>query len=370
MCAAFLLMVGGAGLIAPAASAQPVGSVVSTQTLPKAQLPSAAAHGVRILYTTRSQSGRPAKSYGAVYYPAGKAPAGGWKIFSWAHGTSGISENCAPSRSAGSERDRLEPTINKALRAGYVVTSSDYIGLGGGDQAEYLGGRSEGQSVLDMLRAARANDRQISTDWVSSGHSQGGHAALWASWLAAGYLPNFRLHGTAVFAPASNIEMLFSLFGPGFPSNKQGNALGGMALYGVDGLNVARPELHVLDYLSPRGRELAQRVKTMCVFDTVPLFTNTPVGALFSRSLSEPKIAAAFKQYLAVPTAGYGSPVRINQGTSDMVVIAPMTLKLVADMRLAGTDVNLAAYPGADHMSVLGRSNDATIDTVRAYFRS
>ena len=165
----------------PNASAAGTGTVLSRSAVPAVNLPSGAVRAVKVLYTTRDQNGRPARSTGVVYYPRGAAPAGGWKVVSWAHGTSGITAKCAPSITSGKRQDEMQPNIAGALARGYVVTATDYIGLGGGGVAEYLGGRSAAYNVIDMIRAARNVDPTIGKRWVSLGHSQGGHAVLFAA---------------------------------------------------------------------------------------------------------------------------------------------------------------------------------------------
>lgn len=355
--------------LAPPAAAATPGTVVGTELLDPSRLPWGASSGERILYDTRDQNGRPARSYGAVYYPSGKAPAGGWKVVSWAHGTSGIAEKCAPSRAPGTDRDRLEPTIRAALAAGYVVVASDYIGLGGGDRAQYLGGRSEAHSVLDMIRAARRKDPRISKDWVSVGHSQGGHAALWAAWLARRYAPDLSLHGTVALAPASHTEVMFAGFGPQLPSLPALDGLGGLALYALTGLDTARGDLHVLNYLTPTGRRLARRVESLCVFDLAPIFASTPLRALFARPLADPAMIAALRDYMAIPTSGWTTPVRVEQGSADEVVLAPLTGALVAELAAGGARVSQVTYPGADHMQVVPRSIPDTLATIAKFFR-
>ena len=44
-----------------------------------------------------------------------------------------------------------------------------------------------------------------------AGHSQGGHAALWATSLAKKYTPELKLRGTLALAPASHIGEQASL---------------------------------------------------------------------------------------------------------------------------------------------------------------
>ena len=54
----------------------------------------------KVLYHSRSIAGDDIAVSGVVVVPDGKAPAGGRPVVSWAHGTHGIADSCAPSRVA------------------------------------------------------------------------------------------------------------------------------------------------------------------------------------------------------------------------------------------------------------------------------
>src|SRR3954454_8104350 len=51
-----------------------------------------------LLYTSTGIDGKPVAVSGDVAVPKGKAPKGGWPVISWAHGTVGIADTCAPTR--------------------------------------------------------------------------------------------------------------------------------------------------------------------------------------------------------------------------------------------------------------------------------
>src|SRR3984957_1424524 len=51
----------------------------------------------RILYYTRTASGKDALASGVVLVPYGRTPKGGWPLLAWSHGTSGVARSCAPS---------------------------------------------------------------------------------------------------------------------------------------------------------------------------------------------------------------------------------------------------------------------------------
>ena len=141
-----------------------------------------------LLYRSTATNGSAIAVSGTVAIPKGTAPKGGWPVISWAHGTTGIADACAPSRSdAFGGYDHA--LLNRWLKAGYAVVRTDYEGLGTPGDHPYLIGVSEGRSVLDMVRAARKLDSNIGKRVVIAGHSQGGHAALWAASLQRKWTP-------------------------------------------------------------------------------------------------------------------------------------------------------------------------------------
>ena len=80
---------------------------------------------------------------GTVAIPKGKAPKGGWPIITWAHGTTGIADQCAPSRDSASSPAHgyiayAYPQLNGWLKAGYAVVRTDYEGLGTPGAHPYL----------------------------------------------------------------------------------------------------------------------------------------------------------------------------------------------------------------------------------------
>jgi hypothetical protein len=88
-------------------------------------------------------------------------------VISWAHGTTGVADVCAPTRDfAGTPNPTGESYINDDLnawlQAGYAVLRTDYEGLGTPGKHPNLGGTSEGRSVLDIVAAARQLDPRIS----------------------------------------------------------------------------------------------------------------------------------------------------------------------------------------------------------------
>ena len=73
-----------------------------------------------------------------------------------------------------------------------------------GELHPYLSKQSEGNAVIDAVTAARGIPAaNAGSRWISIGHSQGGHGAIFAGERAAEYAPELDLLGTVSLAPAT-----------------------------------------------------------------------------------------------------------------------------------------------------------------------
>jgi hypothetical protein len=133
------------------------------------------ARAIRILYHSKSADGRDVATSAVVLIPAGTAPPRGWPVIAWAHGTSGVAHQCAPSlmKDVYYGEEGLFPM----LRAGYAVVASDYHGLGTVGTHEYINKAAQAYDVVYSIPAARAAAPSLGRRWVVDGHSQGGLAA-------------------------------------------------------------------------------------------------------------------------------------------------------------------------------------------------
>ena len=103
-----------------------------------------------VLYTSANEKGKTTAVSGAVSIPKGKPPQRGWPVISFAHGTTGIADTCAPTRiAAGSPMaggvTYLDPQVEEWVKAGYAVVRTDYRGLGTPKEVhQYLMGQPAG----------------------------------------------------------------------------------------------------------------------------------------------------------------------------------------------------------------------------------
>ena len=105
--------------------AQP-GTLIRTEPL-GVSVPGATSY--RVLYSSQRPDGSMAVSSGMVFVSTAPAPLGGRPVVAWAHGTVGQGDACAPSRSENPLGDTAN-WLDQMMQLGWVVTTTDYTGLG------------------------------------------------------------------------------------------------------------------------------------------------------------------------------------------------------------------------------------------------
>src|SRR5690606_37318924 len=105
----------------------------------------------RIMYGSESGRGEAIAVTGVVAVPDSPPPPGGYPVVAWAHGTTGIADECAPSLVAENDQS---PLLNELLDQGWLVVATDYEGMGTPGRHPYVIGESEARSVIDSVRAA------------------------------------------------------------------------------------------------------------------------------------------------------------------------------------------------------------------------
>ncbi|TSD96652.1 lipase [Skermania sp. ID1734] len=194
----------------PGAQLLPVeqrGTIVSQQPVSDSDAYSAVPGSRATLVLYRSTSGIDGSGVqvsGTVFQPPGNPPPGGWPVVTLGHGTTGLTDNCAPSRHPDL-LGAIGPVI-AFLQRGYVVAVSDYQGLGTPGEHPYLEPNSAAYDLIDAVRAARNVIPGTSDRWAAFGISQGGQA----SWAAAGHAEDYgeglRFVGSADLSPAADLS--------------------------------------------------------------------------------------------------------------------------------------------------------------------
>lgn len=165
------------------------------------------ARAVRILYHSRDSEDQDVVTSAVILIPGGVAPAGGWPVIAWAHGTSGVARQCAPSLMKDVYYGEM---LMPMVRAGYAVVATDYSGLGTDGAHRYMDKYAQANDVIFSIPAAREAVPELGRGWVVDGHSQGGRAAWGVAEIEAkrhdsGYL------GAVAVAPGVDLGLMSSL---------------------------------------------------------------------------------------------------------------------------------------------------------------
>ena len=164
---------------------------------------------LRILYRTQRSDGSRTFSSGMVFIPDNDAAGTPRPVVAWAHGTVGLGPQCAPSRSAHPVLDIS--WVSTMLARGWVVTATDYAGLGTSGTSGYLVGDDEANDVLNSVRALQyIPSAHAGTSFAVWGHSQGGSSALFTAARAHAYAPELHLVATVASAPAAELVPLLN----------------------------------------------------------------------------------------------------------------------------------------------------------------
>ena len=305
-----------------------------------------------VLYSSRTPQGAKDAISGSISVPKGKPPKGGWPVITWAHGTTGVADACAPSRDtqgdpAGTGETYINGDLNAWLQAGYAVLRTDYEGLGTPGKHPYLVGTSEGRSVLDIVQAARQADPNISKRYLIAGHSQGGQSALFAAGLASSWQPKLKLRGTVAFAPASHILEQTSLLAVA------PNSLTALATLIVDGASTQSSAINVNQILSDEALPFYPLLQSQCLSR---LGQADELGGVSpSHLLRSGADLSAINPVLAAmnPAVKTAAPILIPQGEADTTVFPPFTSKLKDELLGLGDQVTYKTYPGTDHVGVV-----------------
>lgn len=320
----------------------------------------------RVMYKSVSITGEDIAVTGLIATPATPPPPGGYKVVDWAHGTTGMADVCAPSLDAASQLG----FVNTFLSRGWVVVATDYEGLGTPGLHPYIVGESEARGVVDIVRAARELDSDVSADYLVWGHSQGGHAAMFTLQVADDWAPELNLVGVVAGAPPSQLNLVYD-FLVNSPFKYYLLMVAGAinAAYG----DTAAP---LDEVVNDDGAALMPLLEEGCTGFLGTQTAGLDVSGLlqiqsdgtrnpFANPVWGPLIAAQDPQNFSTPSP---HPLLIIHGGSDEQ-IPTISSQLLADQLCAtGQNLERRMYPGQSHAGVIGPSMNGMIDWMSARF--
>lgn len=319
----------------------------------------AGTQGWRILYTTTRADGRADIASAIVLAPAATAPL---PLVAYAHGTTGIAPGCAPSLL--DDPFPNVPAFAALLAQGWAYVGTDYPGLGtsGGALGHlYLVGEDAARAVLDSIRAAhQLTGTTLAPRTAIWGHSQGGHAALWAGQRAASYASELHIAGIAAISPASDLPALIM-------DRRHGGFGKVLTSYVATAYAGAYPDLDAWAVFPALSRLLARDMAGRCLdvsgaafslFESwlIPragMFPDTPATAAFSARLAQ-----------NTPLGPFAAPVLIGQGEADDTVPAAVQTPYATRLCAAGATLTYRLYAGEGHVSITDPTSPLTQDLI------
>lgn len=364
---------------------QVVGAPTTLANLPDSL---AGADGQLLTYRMISAKGKPIVASALLFKPKSAAPAGGWPLVVFGHGTVGVARQCAPSvvlRSTGAWD--YAPLVASLIAQGVAVVAPDYEGLGPADLGvpeghPYLDLRSAGQA---MVLAAVAAKNTLATDlsgaWAALGHSQGGHAALAAAQfagLASQRSPGLRYLGAVAVAPASNLNLSLNTLWAGivgaqvanYPAAYSATAI--MNLYSAYLAKGSQSTPHPIDASTLFGTRMKAvydaGVGSTCLDGFLQAIKDS-IGEHAATAGATPSSYAGMMPAVINNSPRIGQLLAANepgqirlpgktllvQGSADATVLPSITQQLLATMKNKGSEVSLSLHEGnaATHSGVL-----------------
>jgi len=301
----------------------------------------------RFMYASVDNFGNVVPATAALLWPFTPKTFNGsttYPLVVWAHGTSGIDRQCAVSNLRNLQYDFR--SVFTLASNGYAVVIPDYVGLGSDQFFNYLAYKLHATDVVYSVVAAQSAFEELSKEWVSFGHSEGGGVA-WAVGERQAISPVPGFLGTIAAAP------------PPFPigttttvSNSVFTAFLAFTISHLYGLNLAAifnpVPLAALQYVQSNGGCNDAGYAAFATFTPDDIYSN------ISWPMSEP--AKQFAADYSVSGRPLGGPMLILQGSKDTVVgtVGAMT-GFNATCSAQGNNVSV------EYMSVVGQDHNPSM---------
>jgi len=317
---------------------------------PSGQLGAFVATGTRIMYRSTDARGNPIAVTGTYFEPDNPWPGKGPRpLISYAPGTQGQGNQCAPSRqfnqgihySGGLDLafNYEELFVATMVARGFAIVMTDYEGLGTPPMHTYVNRLAQGQAVLDAARAAlRMPGTSLDPHGPVAfwGYSQGGGATASAAELAPSYAPDLHVVGAYAGAPPADLKELLPY--------ADGSALVGVVGYALNSVIAAYPEEAeaIRSKLTPRGEAMLASVARQCIAQTIADFAFRHLQPYFNEDIwqlvNEEPISSLF-DLQRIGRYKPNAPVLINSNRYDPLVPWTAANQLGRDWCALGADV-------------------------------
>jgi hypothetical protein len=256
-----------------------------------------AAHAWIVMYHSRDARNRDVPVTGTVLTPTTAWTQNGPRpLLTLTVGTHGLGPQCAPSRQLVAGTENEAGKISMALRKGWGVVVTDYVGYTTGMTPSYLVGPDMAHAALDIVRAAPqvpGVGLEAGAPLLVWGYSQGGRASAWASAIQPRYAPELNLVASASGGIPTDTEA--------FVRYLNGNIGAGFGLALLVGYEVTySSQFPFSRELNAQGRAAVATAKQLCSTDLAIAFlfknfnTYFKPGRSLEQFLAQPSVAAVY----------------------------------------------------------------------------
>lgn len=314
---------------------------------------------VRILYRSTDGAGRPVVTSGVVLIPAGEAPAGGWPVIAWAHGTSGTARACAPSLMKDVYYG--DSGLWTMLKAGFAIVATDYHGLGTAGAHQYLNLDAQAHDVIYSVAAARRAVPELGARWVVDGHSQGGATAWRVATLEASLDDPDYLGAVSVSGSASLRDLI---------ENIDGSHGGQYYLtYMAFGIQASYPKFRPDQFLTARALRHYRSATTQgCWYLGYYLFSREPHESMLRPDWQHNPWVARFLHQAREGEQRLNRPILVLAGDADRTVPIAGERRVAQRACRVGSAVEFKSYPGLDHHPTMVQSVPDQLAWIRERF--
>ncbi|WP_043196746.1 lipase family protein [Pseudomonas putida] len=337
------------------------GKLLRSEPLDQAlSLPNAAS-AQRILYTSLDgiDGKTPVVVSGALFIPKGKAPAGGWPVASWGHGTVGVADICAPSWAGRSYRD--VQYLNRWLEEGYAIVATDYQGLGVPGGHPLLNNRMAAYGILDAAKAVVAGVPGLADKVLIIGQSQGGAGAFAAGAYAATYAPKLGVKGSI------GTGVIYTV-GAKNVGEQDPDKVDPALAYGFYTLLAAQqygPSIDPRDFYTDKALPLFEQARTSCLSALVSDVVGTGLTPANAKKDYQGDQLKPWLAQVSYPTLKLAQPIFIGTGAEDKTPAAATQVALMQDACKAGSVVQGHLYKGLGHSETVNASLKDSIPFAR-----
>ncbi len=326
--------------------------------------PSTAISRIMFQSQTLNGTGVPASAYVLWPYQPRRQPDGTLPLVAWAHGTSGLYGNCAPSHLKNLWQ-HFDAPFPLALQ-GYVTVAPDYVGLGvdrtaGGQSIvhQFIANPAHANDIFYAVQAAQAAFPQLSREFVVVGHSQGGGAA-WGAAQRQAHNPVKGYLGSIALSPVTDVLELPPTTNPLIPI---------LGAFMAPAIQSVFPDFQPKDIFTEIGWERFQTYGQVGGCNPVAVELMAGIQLLVDDWMSNPYV----KKYVELTLNGgkkIGGPLFVIQGEADPNMNFTTTTSAVNKLVKAYPDSQLEylTLPGVTHTPSMFASQRQWLDWIAARF--